>query len=184
MSKLYKITIKKNYVVCTTSEWNGRDSDALHGTVEVEREIQDGWYVNALELDAGFTSEETYFEEAYTKIINAKNKSDLFAGCEIEVNFPRESRKHFTDTNTKTISSKGIVLYDDDFDFTEETLFAFVRVGMSTNRSYAKEAWLVAPIKENKKGKSIRGYAAYMELDQELEEDKEFYNYIMEKLNL
>lgn len=177
-SQLFQIKISPNVVTYETSEWNGRESDELHGYVQGEERVQEGWKITFTELEINFEKEEAVFAAAYAAIEAAKEKAYQIG---IEVNYPGAVQREFADKHglfTKVLSIKTVILSEEEsqFELIPETFYAFIRVGMSVETTFARGCVLSAPIKENRSGLSVRGYAASM-LSDELD-DVEFCEYI------
>ena len=159
-SQLFKIVITPNFVVYNTSEWNGRESDELHDYVRGEKTVQDGWKITFSELAFDFSREETAFATAYS-IMEAAKKDAGYYDLSIGVNYPNDVRKEIIGNLTPVVSKKTVILPEEDaqFELIPEEFYAFTRVGMSTVTTFARKCVLSAPIKENRSGLSVRGYA-------------------------
>ena len=158
---------------------NGRDSDELHRTVYDKVKYQDGWIITAKEVIFDWSEKEIIFTEKSAEIISAASSIELFGGCKVKVVFPSYSEMSVTLNNSKVgeifqVDSQDEELYAEKF-------FAFIN--KRDQVSFARAAMLSAPIKENRRGLSIRSYLTSMDSDN-LQKDEEFYSSLLEELGL
>ena len=181
MSKLFKMSISQNY---KTTDKGGTVESSFTGIQSYVENLvteKDGFDISLKEMTFDFTKLEIEFSEAYKKIELAK-KGVWHTFC--TPNYPSNLTLDYGEIKCQNDAFEGKILTKtlrkNVEDFIEESLYVFVREGMSTIVSFAREAYLEAPIKSNRKGLSLRGYSANLKVDTETMEESDFYKSIFE----
>jgi hypothetical protein len=175
MTEIYKIEVIKNLVTRTVTEHNGRDSDELHEFVQVHKISQEGWKVILSIGKYDWSDTEKDFEDSIKKAYSVLKYG-------IKLNIPYSVEVH---THLKYELLDEQIFEQDELEFEEEKVFIQIRQGMSVNIfAHGKYVILSAPVKGNRSGDTVRGYACTMESCPEKMKDIEFYKELLKKLNI
>jgi hypothetical protein len=177
MTEIFKIVVKPNLVKTTVQEWNGRDSDELHGFDHVTKIIQKGWKWELSKSSYEWLEVMIHFKNQLNEIERIKNKIEAYDDiCKIDFKFnftiPYSVEVELNDNDFNLIET--LIIEDETFE--EEVFYFQKRIGMSTNYLFGDKPILSAPIKSNnKEGATVRGYASSLLINNDLQKEEEFY---------
>lgn len=182
MTDMFKIKFVPNYVKTKEQEWNGRDSDELHGYDTVTKTIQRGWEVQLYKSSFDWEETELDFKLKLNKIEELSmilGTSTFNFGLSFQI--PYSVEIPLENNSFKLIER----LFINNESCIEEEVYFQKRVGMTTNYLFSDKALLSAPVKSNNKsGATLRGYACSLVINNDLQKDEEFYLEILENFNI